>query len=198
MLSLSASLKHTDLNRDMKTFISILRGINVAGKNKIPMADLKVMYEEIGGKDVITYIQSGNVIFDTKENDPQQLEKRVEKKILDKFGFKVPVVIRQEKELEKLIKDNPFLKEKVDESKLHVTFLAQEPEADLVGKIKEVRHEPDRFIVSGKEVYLYCPDGYGNTKLSNTFFENKLKVIATTRNWNTVNKLVELCNKKHT
>ncbi|MDQ2721365.1 MAG: DUF1697 domain-containing protein [Bacteroidota bacterium] len=178
----------------MQTFVSILRGINVSGQKKMLMSDLKVLYEGLKFKDVITYIQSGNVIFksEVKISDIE-LAKKIELSILKKYGFNVPVIIRSVQELTKAISINPFLKEKnINLEKLHITFLSEIPKKENVENINALNFSPDQFIIIGKEVFLYCPGGYGETKLSNNFFEKKLKVNATTRNWKTVNKLLEL------
>jgi len=184
----------------METIISILRGINVSGHRQIKMPDLKALYEKLGYTDIVTYIQSGNVIFKTnKKTSDIALAKAIEQAIEKKYGFDVPVITRSITEIEKLIVANPFLKQKgVDAEKLHVTFLSDKPDAANAKTILAFDYSPDKFIVSGKEVYVYCPNGYGNTKLSNTFFENKLKVKATTRNWKTVNKLLELSGENKT
>ncbi|HXS37969.1 MAG TPA: DUF1697 domain-containing protein [Flavipsychrobacter sp.] len=180
----------------METFISILRGINVTGYNTLPMADLRAMYEEMKFKDVTTYIQSGNVICKGANASDEGLAQKIEKAILKKFNLTVPVIIRTVKEIDKVIAANPFTKRKdVDLQRLYVTFLAENPQKANLAAIKSYNNPPDEFVILGKEVYLYCPSGYGNTKLSNTFFENKLKVKATTRNWKTVNKLLELATK---
>ena len=175
----------------MNTFISILRGINVSGHNKIPMAELKVLYKELGFSGITTYIQSGNVIFRHKSG--KDLAKKIEQKIFERFSFKVPVVIRTVHELKQVLADNPFLKEKDnDVAKLHVTFLSTEPQKVNIDAASNFNYEPDKFNIAGREVYVYCPGGYGNTKLTNNFFENKLKVTATTRNWRTINELYKL------
>ena len=177
----------------MNTVISILRGINVSGKNKIPMVELKAMYEGLKFKNITTYIQSGNVVFSAAESDTKALTKKIEQAILKKFGFNVPVIALTIDELQSAIKKNPFLKDKgIDTEKLHVTFLEDSPSADGLKKVMEYNYTPDKFIITGKEVYLHCPNGYGNTKLTNTFFENKLKVRATTRNWRTTNELLKI------
>ncbi len=182
----------------MATFISILRGINVSGQKSIQMTDLKALYEELEFKEVITYIQSGNVIFKTEvKMSNQYLSAKIKHAIHKKYYFDVPVIIRTVEEMKHAISVNPFPKEKnIDLEKLHVTFLAETPEQPRLESIRNIDYSPDKFMVIGKEVYLYCPNGYGITKLSNTFFENKLKVSATTRNWKTVNKLVELADNK--
>ena len=181
----------------VQTFISILRGINVSGQKKILMADLKALYESLEFREVKTYIQSGNVVFksDSKFSDIQ-LAKKIEKEISAKYNFEVPVIIRSMEELKKIIIQNPFTKEKnIDLKKLHVTFLSETPAKEKLEQIKEVDFSPDKFIIKEKEIYLHVPNSYGETKLSNKFFENKLKVTATTRNWNTVNKLFDLASQ---
>ena len=181
----------------MQTFISILRGINVSGQKKILMADLKKLYESLKFSEVKTYIQSGNVVFesDSKISDIQ-LARKIEKAISTKYKFEVPVIIRTKEELEKILSQNSFTKEKsIDLKKLHVTLLSETPDREKMEQIKEVDFSPDQFIIKGKEIYLHIPNSYGETKLSNKFFENKLKVSATTRNWNTVNKLLELASQ---
>jgi uncharacterized protein (DUF1697 family) len=181
----------------MPAYISILRGINVGGAKKIRMTLLEGLYRELGFTNVTTYIQSGNVIFSTGGKSPNlALASVIEKKIRDDLQFEVPVIIRTAAEMEAIIEANPFVKEfGIDEERLHVTFLSDLP-APLHGNvIQAVDFPPDRFVLSGKEVYLYCPDGYGRTKLNNTFFEKRLKSTATTRNWNTVKKLAEIAHK---
>ena len=180
----------------MKTYISILRGINVSGQKKIIMSDLKVLFESLGFNSVTTYIQSGNVIFknDQKLSD-LDLAKKIETAILKKYDFTVPVIIRSGEEIGKVVSMNPFLKEKnINLEKLHVTFLSEIPNETNLDNLKGMNYSPDRFTILGKEVFLYIPESYGNTKLSNNLFENKLKVTATTRNWKTVNKLFELAS----
>jgi uncharacterized protein (DUF1697 family) len=159
------------------------------------MADLKKLYEELHFSHVTTYIQSGNVIFQGKPADTHVLSKLIESRIDDTFGFDVPVIVRTVDEMRHIVKHNPFLKNRGQETDtLHVTFLSGQPETtDGVpdGKL----YAPDSFILSGKEVYLDCPNGYGNTKLNNTFFEKKLRVTATTRNWKTTCTLLELAEQ---
>jgi len=181
----------------MKTYISILRGINVSGQKQILMADLEKLYEGLGFSNIITYIQSGNVIFKTSLNDNiKELSAKIEEAIQQKYGFNVPVILRTPDEMKEIINANPFQQLKGNHpKKLYVTFLEEKPQTAFVEKINHFDFLPDKFIINEKEVYLNCAAGYGTTKLSNTFFENKLKVRATTRNWNTVNKLLELAIK---
>ena len=179
----------------MSAAISILRGINVGGNRKIPMAELRQLYSELRLKNVTTYIQSGNVIFSADKINDEKLAKAIEQRILEKYNFEVPVIIRSMDEMKAVVKNNPFLNyNKIDTGKLHVTFMNKFPAKENSEKLRTYNYEPDRFTLSGKEVYIYCPDGYGNTKLNNTFFESKLKVTATTRNWRTVNELLRIAS----
>ncbi len=171
----------------MTFYISMLRGINVGGNKKIKMSDLAALYESLGFKDVETYIQSGNVVFSSRERSPSALSKAIRNKIKESFGFDVVVVVRTGDEMEKVLENNPF-KEK-DAGKLHVTFLSDPPAAKPLDVFDAVKDKSEEYSFSGKEIYLFLPYGYGRTKLSNNFFENKLKVSATTRNWRTVKVL---------
>jgi uncharacterized protein (DUF1697 family) len=178
----------------MTIYLSILRGINVSGQKKILMADLSQLYRNLGFTDVTTYIQSGNVVFSTGEDlSAAMLCEKIEKAIREQYNFQVPVIVRTSDEIQKIAAENPFLSEKgIELEKLHVTFLGKNPQPAEIKAVMDVHFPSDRFLIRGTEVYLYCPGGYGNTKLSNSFFENKLKVNATTRNWKTVIKLAEL------
>ncbi len=177
----------------MITYISLLRGINVSGQKPLPMADLKQLYESLKFKNVVTYIQSGNVIFTTDKKEIE-ITSMIEKAIVKKFGFEVPVMVRKVKEFENVVATNPYTKSQSVIEKRYVTFLEETPEATLNTAINKIDLSPDQFWITGKEIFLYCENGYGKTKLSNNFFENKLKVKATTRNWKTVNKLIGLAN----
>ena len=157
------------------------------------MAGLKALYEELGFTHVVTYIQSGNVIFQTKKKSDTALAAQLETAIKAQYGFDVPVVIRTVPEMKAVIANNPFLDEKdTDIERTYVTFLAEVPSEAALAKAATYNYTPDRFIIKGKEVYLHIPVSYGETKLSNTFLEKVLNVPATTRNWRTVNKLAGL------
>jgi uncharacterized protein (DUF1697 family) len=177
----------------LKTYIAILRGINVSGKNIIKMDALRNALSELNYQDIKTYIQSGNVFFKSSASDSGILETKINKKIFDTWGFNVPVIVKEVSEVKIVYKNNPFVNNRNEDIKyIHVTFLSDPPSKENLEKIKQCHYEPDEYIISGKYVYLFCPGGYGNTKLSNTFFENKLKVSATTRNWKTVGELIKL------
>lgn len=178
----------------MQTYISILRGINVSGQKKILMTDLTKLYEDLGFKDVKSYIQSGNVLFkSSKSLKKKDICDKIQKAIRKQYNFEVPVQILSLDELKAIIESNPFIKQKnIDLEKLHVTFLSESPNPEHLQKTQALDFSPEKFLIKDNAIYLYCPVGYGNSKLSNNFFESKLKVIATTRNWKTVNKLAEL------
>ena len=177
----------------MTTYISMLRGINVGGHKKIKMDILKQLYVELDYTHVQTYIQSGNVIFRTQDTDTLNLAKSIAKQILEVTGLEVPVLVLKLDEMKRIIKNSPFL---FDSSKnptsFYVTFLSETPDTISFEKIKSTDFGTDHFELLDKAIYVYCPTGYGTTKLTNTFFENKLNVTATSRNWKTVNELVRL------
>lgn len=180
----------------MSIYISLLRGINVNGQRKVQMKELTELYALLGFENIVTYIQSGNVVFSSKLNAVSKISQIIEKGIEDRFGYVVPVKVIEKNELQKIVSGNPFLKVKgVDAGKLHVTFLSAAPAKENLKKIISTEDNNDKMVVAGKEIYLYCPKGYGRTKLTNSFFENKLKVSATTRNWKTTNVMLELTKK---
>jgi uncharacterized protein (DUF1697 family) len=178
----------------MKTYISMIRGINVGGK-RVKMADLKDLYLSLNLKNVTSYIQSGNVIFRTENNDSDGISKEIQEKILDVFGYEVTVIIKTLDEFKNIIDALPFDIE--EQEHLYLTFLSDKPqnnlhEIDLSG-VNGIK-EGEKLIISSKEVYLYLPYGYGRTKLNNNFLEKKLHLNATTRNWKTVNKLYQIAS----
>lgn len=178
----------------MNTYISILRGINVSGRKIIKMAELKSLYESLGFEKVVTYIQSGNVIFRAPMGNKASMKAEIEGTIEEKYGFHVPVVIRTPGELKHIIEHCPFgpVDLSRDGAKVLLTFLFAAPgEAEIAG-IRPYVVLPEKLMVIGEAVYLYCPDGYGQSKLSNTFIEGRFKVEATTRNWKTVVALYEM------
>ena len=155
------------------------------------MAALKALYESLGFTGVATYIQSGNVVFKSNKSDPRAVGADIARSIEKKFGFTVTVIIRDPKSMASIIKKNPFVGRRgLDEKRLHVTFLQEKPAPALVRTLAPLTSKTnDEYEVKGTEIYLHCPNGYGTTFLSNTFFEKNLKVAATTRNWNTVEVL---------
>jgi uncharacterized protein (DUF1697 family) len=180
----------------MTTYISIVRGINVGGHKLIKMNALKQLFTNLGFQNIHTYIQSGNIVFQNKKADQQKLEKKIEKAIADTFSFDVPVLVKEYDELKKIVLDNPFITDTTkDISHLHITFLSTKPHQESINKIKTIQFNADEFHLVDKAIYLYCPNGYSNSKLTNSFIESKLKVTATTRNWKTTNELVNIAEK---
>jgi len=174
-------------------YIALLRGINVAGQNKIKMIDLKSMLESIGFKHVKTYIQSGNVIFDYETINTIELANEIENKINEIFGFLIKIIIFTKEELANIVNNNPYVKEpNIELDKLHATFMGDIPDPNLVLSLAIKKEENEKFTIILREVYLYCPNGYGRTKLTNSMFEKKFKTFATTRNWRTINTLLEM------
>ena len=177
----------------MEKKIAILRGINVGGKRKILMKDLKALCEELGFENPQTYIQSGNVIFENAKGQSNlELGDQLAAGILERFGFDVPVIVRTASELSNSIDKNSFYQEGRDISQLHLTFLKEEPSPENKELLLTFNYQPDEYVLDGQNVFIYCAGKYHQSKLSNNFFEKKLKVGATTRNWKTVLKLQEL------
>lgn len=182
------------------TCIAMLRSVNVGGKH-LPMADLRALVADLGMEDVRTYIQSGNVVFRSGV-EPERLAGALEDGLRRATGLEVAVVLRTKEELGAVAGANPFLARGADISHLHTTFLAGRPAAPLLAALVgrpgggdgPVAVGPDAFEVVGQEVYVHCPDGYGRTKLNNTFFEKALGVVATTRNWKTVMALLAMAS----
>ena len=178
----------------MPTHVAMLRGINVGQGKIVKMERLRSSFEALGFDSVRTYLQSGNVVFESEQESAAGLSKKIEEKIQRDFGFTVPVLVKSSKEIAQIVSDNPLVKEKgIDRSKLHVTFLSDAPPKTAVEALEPLARDREQFRVLNREIYLYCPDGYGNTKLSNNAIEKKLSVVATTRNWRTVNALLEMC-----
>ncbi|MGB0840550.1 MAG: DUF1697 domain-containing protein [Chitinophagales bacterium] len=178
----------------MTTYIAILRGINVSEKNKIKMAELRVSLASLGFSHLKTYIQSGNIVFQHQETPISALEQSIHQNIMDTFGYDVPVLVRTQTDWQTAFDNNPFLAEnpETDIKYLHVTFLGELPETEKITKTLAPENSTDALIFAppATHVYVHCPNGYGRTKLNNGFFERKLKVRATTRNWKTVTKLL--------
>jgi uncharacterized protein (DUF1697 family) len=177
----------------MIMYISILRGINVSGQKCIKMDALRKMYENLGFKDIRTYAQSGNVIFQSREYRIDELEQIIRAQIKKDFGFDVPVILLPSDRLEKIVENNPFARDlNKDIAFMHVTFLSAKPKEFKRETIEAKKTVKEEIIFSDEAIYLYCPGGYGKTKLSNNFLETVLKVEATTRNWKSTTELLKV------
>jgi uncharacterized protein (DUF1697 family) len=175
----------------VKTYVALIRGINLGSQKRVAMADLRAVFEGLGAKDVATYVQSGNLVFKSADG-AQKLTRAIERRIRRDLGLGVTVLVLTRPQLTKVLGGNPFAKARIEPAKLHVTFLAEKPARTKVGKLDPEHGKPDEFRVVGQQIYLHCPNGYGKSKLTNAYFETGLGIAATTRNWKTVTKLGEL------
>ncbi|MAB58669.1 MAG: hypothetical protein CL524_14150 [Aequorivita sp.] len=171
----------------MQTYIALLRGINV-GNKQMKMADLKILFEELGFADVVTYIQSGNVVFASKSKNG--LTEKISKGIQKSFGFEVPVLVKTVSEIEGILAACPFSEEKKKAS--YFILLNEPPVKNMVEKVSQETYPDEEFNITDNCVYLFASKGYGVAKCNNNFFEKKLGVAATTRNYRTLAKLIEL------
>ncbi|SFC84413.1 DUF1697 domain-containing protein [Algibacter pectinivorans] len=174
----------------MNTYIALLRGINVSGKHKIPMAELRGLLLKEGLVNVQTYIQTGNVIFQSSEGEEASLETTIYNAIKSHFGFEVPILVLTPKELQYVFDSCPFLEEQKEKS--YFMLLYSKPDAKLVEDVSKLSFPNETFYIINKVVYLYSSVGYGKAKCSNNFFERKLKITATARNYKTMVKLLSL------
>jgi uncharacterized protein (DUF1697 family) len=163
--------------------VALLRGINVGGKNLLPMKELAAIFEKAGAREVETYIQSGNVVFEGGAD----LASKVSKAIGKKFGFEAPIVVRTAAEMAAIVKAAPF-----DPAVMHVGFLADEPDPAAAKALDPNRSPGDRFVVRGREVYLCLPNAVAKTKLTNAWFDMRLETVCTIRNWKTVTEMARL------
>ena len=177
------------------TFVALLRGINVGGRNSLRMKDLVAIFERTGCTHVRSYIQSGNVVFDAEPDLAAGLGAQVSAEIHRRFALRVPVVQRSERELRAVVSKNPFLEAGASLTSLHVMFLADDPGKSRAAGLDPDRSPPDSFVVKGREIYLACPNGLGKSKLTSAWFDAKLATVSTARNWNTVVKLVAMCGE---
>lgn len=176
----------------MISYVLILRGINVGGNRRLLMADLKALLSKLQFENVQTYIQSGNVAFQSTEKlNIAEIETLITKKIRDQFGFEVPVILFGLKKLENIIEENPFSDSSQIE-KLYCTFIKNEPHYLSVNNLLKLSFEPDIFKVSKDVIYIKFESKASNSKISNGLFEKQLNEICTTRNWKTTLKLLDL------
>lgn len=178
-----------------RPYAALLRGINVGGRNKLPMRDLAALFVEVGCEDVRTYIQSGNVVFRAPPELTDGLPAQITAAIAASHGFQIPVVMRTASDFDRIFRSNPFLAAGADPAKLHVGFLADTPDSARVAALNPDRSPPDAFAVCGNEIYLHFPAGVARSKLDNAYFDRTLNTVCTIRNWRTVGKLHEMLSK---
>jgi uncharacterized protein (DUF1697 family) len=177
----------------MNVYISMLRGVNVGGHNKVKMEALKALYESLGLKHAQTLIQSGNVVFQTKEQEPELLARQIGDGIEKTFKFRPSVIVRTTSEMRDVIMKNPFAgRKQIEPGKLLVTFLVADPGSEARKQVLALKTDPEELRVKGSELYIYFPNGIGKSKLPMAKVEKTLKTSGTGRNWNTVQKLLAM------
>jgi uncharacterized protein (DUF1697 family) len=178
----------------MKTYIALLKGINVGGHKKVPMADLRELLTKSGFENVQTYIQSGNVILQSSKSDISVIEKNIQESIMDHFGFEISVLVKTRSDLNRIFNDSPFSEEKKKAS--YFMLLRNTPEDDLVKVASEKVYEGEEYKILKDCIYFFCEKGFGQAKFNANFFERKLKTFVTARNYNTMVKLLSLSEEK--
>ena len=182
----------------MNKYILLFRGINVSGQKIIKMIELKILLESIGLKNIVTYIQSGNVIFDSEISDIKQLETKIKDIILKTYVFEVDIFICDVSVVSAALKNNPFKDNHYSIKSVYIGFIISEYNEQNYNQLKSQefteKYKPEEFAIIENILYFYIPNGQANSKFSNNFFEKKLKTIITTRNVNTCQKLIDLFN----
>jgi uncharacterized protein (DUF1697 family) len=182
------------MEKYMTTYIALLRGVNVGG-NMLKMARLRELCADLGLRNARTYVQSGNVVFEAM-GTTARLAEALERKLAGETRLPISVIVKSSAEMARVIAANPFLEERgIDLAKLHVTFLQKPPAKSALASLATLQAGADRFHSLGRQIYLHCPNGYGQTKLTNGAFEKLLAIRATTRNWNTVTTLREMAGR---
>jgi len=179
----------------MARYVALLRGINVGGNKKVPMARLRELMEGLGYTDVATLLQSGNAVFTSKEKSPAKLVKQLEAAIAQEFGFEVAVIVRTRDELAAAIQANPLPGAEEAPSQFLVTFLSDVPDPKRLQQIDAAAYLPDEFRVVGREIYARFPNGLRDSKLATVLGGARLGVTPTARNWSTVTKLLALADR---
>jgi uncharacterized protein (DUF1697 family) len=178
----------------VKTWVALFRGINVGGNNILPMKELVATLEGVGCQDVATYIQSGNVVFQSEETDASMLSDRIATAVKESHGFEPRVLVLGSEALERAFRSNPFHEAESEPKSLHVYFLASSPRRPDLEALEEIRGDREQFVIDGEFLYLYAPDGVGRSRLAANA-EKLLGVSATARNWRTVSKLLAMARQ---
>ena len=178
----------------MKTYIAFFRAINVGGRNSLPMKELVAVLEELGSRNVKTYIQSGNAVFESKEKDASRLSKKIGVEIKQRRGFEPHVLLLELEDIEKAIKKNPFPEAETDPKALHVGFLTSPPENPNLKRLESLKSDSERFRLIDKAFYLHAPEGVGRSKLAANA-EKLLGVPMTDRNLRTVCEIWEMAKQ---
>lgn len=177
-----------------ETCIALLRGVNVGGNHKLPMATLTAIVRDVGGEDVATYIQSGNVVYRVARAEVSASGVAIARAIERRCGFPAPVIVRTARELSAVVRANPYATPGVDPKTLHVVFLANAASAAQVAALDAKRSPADALTAVKREIFLHCPNGIGQSKFTNAYFDSVLTTTTTARNWNTVQALLALAS----
>ena len=173
-------------------YIALLRGINVGGNSMIKMAELKAVFEECGFENVTTYINSGNLAFDSRKIGEKKITDKIETLIDKALGKQIPVMIREQPHVQNIIDGNPFAGQFEDHKEMHVLFMKDEMPIEKQDQLLANQTNNERFLIAGREIYCHLKLGVADSLLGKGFIEKKLKVSVTARNWRTVQKLTEL------
>jgi len=178
----------------MNTYIALLRGINMGGKNKLKMAELRTALATLNFENVSTYIQSGNIVFQSSKKNVDAIAKSIKTLLQTSFDLEIPVIVRSKQTFLKEKEQNPFIKAdaNVDISQLYHTYLEKKPTTFDPEMLQKINVKEDKYQIIDQCIYLYFPNGYSQTKLTNALWEKKLQITATTRNWKTVCKISEM------
>jgi uncharacterized protein (DUF1697 family) len=179
----------------MRTYIALFRGINVGGKNKLPMKDLAATLENVGCQDVATYIQSGNAVFRSEEADASLLSGRIEAAIKERHGFEPRVLVLGSEEMEQVVRSNPFPQAESEPRTLHLYFLVASPERPDLDGLEGNKSDGERFVLGDEVFYLHAPYGIGRSRLAANA-EKLLGVPTTARNWRTVRKVMDIADQR--
>jgi uncharacterized protein (DUF1697 family) len=183
----------------MTVVISMLRGVNLASHNRIKMDDLRALYESLGLRGAQTYVQSGNVIFRTAAQDLIRLSKKIENAVEREFGFQSSVIVRTASELRDVVERNPFAhRSGIEPNRLLVNFLASHPSPEVRDQVLRIKTDPEELRIDGRELYIYFPNGMARPKMSWQVLERTLKIPGTSRNWNSVTKMLGIAEKMET
>lgn len=180
------------MSSDGNVWIALLRGVNVGGRNRLPMETLRVQFEQLGCNDVRSWIQSGNVVFRADDELAARIPAELERRLVEELEVRSPVVVRSRRRMAAIVRSNPW--PEADPGHLHVAYLADQPADDRVAALAPDRSPGDRFHVAGAEIYLHLPNGVARTKLTNAWFDRQLDTVATVRNWKTTGKLLEMAD----
>jgi uncharacterized protein (DUF1697 family) len=172
----------------------LLRAVNVGGRNTVPMARLRDCLTDAGFTNVVSYLQSGNLVLGSRKS-PASVGRDVAAVIAAEFGLTIAVTVRSHAELTAVVAGDPFADVRTDDSRHGVAFLDAKPAAERLAEIDPDGFLPDRLVEAGREIHLWCPNGFQQTDLTNAFLERRLGVVATTRNWRTVGKLCDLADR---